>query len=376
MSQQALREGGRITRGDVFASWWRWLFFAHANYNWERYQGTGFAHAMIPIIKKLYSDPEDVKAALKRHLVFFNTEPDTGGVIHGMVIALEEQRAMGNTEIDDEAITNVKTGLMGPFAGLGDTLKQGTWFPIWQSIGISVAVAAGGNVSGILGPAIYLAAAVFYTLIFGWWVYYQGYVQGQALVARLLRTGLLEDMRLAAGVLGAVVLGALGAELVGVTTGINWTVISGTGDAAVTQTFSVQTGVFDQLFPKLLPLLLLLGSIWLLRRGLSAVTLVVYLFGVSLASVLVEAISRYVVSDAPNYSLFAFLSTRAGESLPQGLPTIIGFVVLIGGALFAGWRANNMGAAVRFVVGFLVVTVLFAVLSVGRTAPLQLFSHF
>lgn len=368
MSQQAIREGGRITRGDIFASWWRWLFFAHANYNWERYQGTGFAHAMIPIIKKLYNDPEEVKAALKRHLVFFNTEPDTGGVIHGMVIALEEQRAMGNTEIDDEAITNVKVGLMGPFAGLGDTLKQGTWFPIWQSIGISVAVAAGGAPSGILGPLIYFVAAVAYTLGFGWWVYYQGYVQGQALVTRLLRTGLLEDVRLAAGVVGAVVLGALGAQFVTVSTGLNWTTVAGTGENAVAEPFSVQTGLFDALFPKLLPLLLLLGCIWLLRRGTSAVTVVVYLFGVSLASVLVESVSRFVVND-PSNNVFAVFGA-------SGIPTIIGIVLLIVGALFAGSRANNMTGATRFVVGFLVVTVLFALLSVGRTEPLQLLSHF
>ena len=145
MSQQQATEKDPITRSDVFQSFLRWLFFSHANYNWERYQATGFAHAMTPIIKKLYKDPEDIKAALKRHLVFFNTEPDTGGLIHGMVIAMEEQRAIGAADIDDETINNVKIGLMGPFAGLGDVLKQGLWFPIWQSIGISVAIAAEGG---------------------------------------------------------------------------------------------------------------------------------------------------------------------------------------------------------------------------------------
>ncbi|MBI1801686.1 MAG: PTS system mannose/fructose/sorbose family transporter subunit IID, partial [Chloroflexi bacterium] len=173
---------GMLTRRDVFSSWWRWLFFSHANYNWERYQATGFAHAMSPIIAKLYKNPDDIKAALKRHLIFFNAEPDTGGVIHGMVIALEEQRAMGNTAIDDATINNVKMGLMGPFAGLGDTLKQGVWFPVWQSIGIGIALTANGAASGILGPLIYLIAVGFYTWGFGWWLYYQGYVQGQALV--------------------------------------------------------------------------------------------------------------------------------------------------------------------------------------------------
>ncbi|MGH2592061.1 MAG: PTS system mannose/fructose/sorbose family transporter subunit IID [Anaerolineae bacterium] len=360
MSQPEMRKG-MIARGDVFASWWRWLFFSHANYNWERYQGTGFAHAMTPIIKRLYKSPEDVKAALKRHLVFFNTEPDTGGVIHGMTIALEEQRAMGNTDIDDEAITNVKTGLMGPFAGLGDTLKQGIWFSVWQSIGIGLAL--GG--AGLLGPLVYLVAAVFYTWVFGWWVYYQGYVQGQALVTNLLRTGLLDEVRVGAAVLGAVVLGALGAQFVTVTTGINWAVVTGTGADAVTQTFSLQSELFDKLYPKLIPLATILLLVWLMRRGTSAVTAIVYLFGITLGSVLIESVSRYAVADQ---NAFAVLS--------QGLPTLIGIAVLIVGALWAGSRANAMNAAVRFIVGFLVVTVVFALLSVGRTEPLQLLSHF
>jgi PTS system mannose-specific IID component len=359
MSQQEPK--GMITRNDIFQSWLRWLFFAHANYNWERYQGTGFAHAMAPIIKKLYKTPEDIKAALKRHLVFFNTEPDTGGVIHGMTIALEEQRAMGNTAIDDETINNVKTGLMGPFAGLGDTLKQGIWFSVWQSIGIGLAL--GG--AGILGPIVYIIAASFYTLVFGWWVYYQGYVQGQALVMNLLRTGLLDDVRTGAGVLGAVVLGALGAQFVTVSTGINWTVVTGSGADAVTQTFGLQTQLFDALYPKLLPLATILLVVWLLRRGTSAVSVILYLFGITLASVLVESVSRYAVADQSAFAVFS-----------KGFPTLIGIVVLVVGALWAGSRAKNMSGAINFLIGFAVVLVLFAFLSVGRTEPLQLLSHF
>jgi PTS system mannose-specific IID component len=358
MSQQPDR---MITRNDIVQSWLRWLFFSHANYNWERYQGTGFAHAMTPIIRRLYKNPDDVKAALKRHLVFFNTEPDTGGVIHGMTIALEEQRAMGNTAIDDEAINNVKTGLMGPFAGLGDTLKQGIWFPVFQSIGISLAL--GG--AGLLGPLVYYVAAALYTFVFGWWVYYQGYLQGQALVTNLLRTGLLDDVRTAAGVLGATVLGALGAQFVTVSTGINWTVVSGSGADAVTQTFSLQTQLFDSLYPKLLPLALILFVVWLFRRGVSPATVIAYLFGITLASVLIESVSRYAVADQ---NAFAVLS--------RGFPTLIGIVVLIVGALWLGSRANNTNAAIRFIVGFLVVLVVFAFLSVGRVEPLQLLSHF
>jgi PTS system mannose-specific IID component len=369
MSQQPETMGkvdSVLTRGDIFSSFWRWLFFSHANYNWERYQGTGFAHAMAPIIAKLYKDPADIKAALKRHLVFFNTEPDTGGVIHGMTIALEEQRALGNADIDDDTIVSVKSGLMGPFAGLGDTLKQGTWFPVWQSIGIGIALAAGGAVSGLLGPIIYFLAAAAYTFAFGWWVYYQGYKQGQALVERLLQTGLLDDVRTGASVLGAAVLGALGAQFITVSTGINWVVVTGTGEAAVEQTFTLQGNILDQLYPQLIPLLLLLGIIWLLRRGVSIVDVILYMFGVTLAAVLVESVSTFAVNTGNVFGVFS----------ANGVPTLIGIVILVVASVYFGSRRDNTSAGLRFVVGFLVVAVVFAVLSPGRTAPLQLLSHF
>ncbi len=371
MSQQpadAPAEPKRIlTRGDVFASFWRWLFFSHANYNWERYQGTGFAHAMAPIIEKLYTTPDEVKAALKRHLVFFNTEPDTGGVIHGMTIALEEQRALGNVAIDDDTINSVKSGLMGPFAGLGDTLKQGTWFPVWQSIGIGVALAADGAASGILGPIIYFIAAAAYTWAFGWWVYYQGYLQGQGLVTSLLQTGLLDDVRTGAAVLGASVLGALGAQFITVSTGISWTVLTGTGDETVEQVFSLQSNVLDALYPQLVPLIVLLTIIWLLRRGISIIDVILYVFGVTLASALLESVWSFATRTSNAFGVFS----------GDGLPTLIGILVLIVGALFFGSRRGNTSAAVRFVVGFLVITVIAAFVGVfWPQITLQPLSHF
>ena len=114
-SDETAPAGRHLTRGDVLRSWITWSFFSHANYNYERLQGTGFAHAMTPIIRKLYTTPDEIRAALKRHLVFFNTEPNFGNVIHGAVIALEEQRANG-APIDDDAINSVPWASASPAA--------------------------------------------------------------------------------------------------------------------------------------------------------------------------------------------------------------------------------------------------------------------
>jgi len=59
----------------------------------------------------------DRAAALKRHLVFFNSEPQFGALVPAAVIAMEEQRAAG-AGIPDEAINGVKSGLMGPWLAL------------------------------------------------------------------------------------------------------------------------------------------------------------------------------------------------------------------------------------------------------------------
>jgi PTS system mannose-specific IID component len=156
--KRSYREETLLTLQDVKKSWLLWLFFSHGCYNWERMQGTGFAHSMTPIIEKLYTKKEDIVAALKRHLVFYNTQPDIGGVINGIVIAMEEERAMG-ADISDDAINAVKVGLMGPMAGVGDTIQQGIVIPILLAIGMNIAT--GGHLGtatrgNIIGPLFYL----------------------------------------------------------------------------------------------------------------------------------------------------------------------------------------------------------------------------
>ena len=254
-----------LTKGDVRRAFWLWTFFSHANYNYERLQGTAFAHMMTPIIRRLYTSEEEIRAALKRHLVFFNTEPNVGSVIHGAVIAMEEQRANGATDIDDEAINSVKTGLMGPLAGVGDTITQGTITPILLSIGIGLAEA--GN---ILGPILYFVLEVGIMTALTYFMFMQGYLRGREGVTSILRSGLLDRVVLGAGVLGNLVLGALTAQFVLLFIAPTITVDG--------NPFNIQD-IINRLMPGLLPLLFTLLTWWLLaRRNVSPITLlIVYL---------------------------------------------------------------------------------------------------
>ena len=256
----------RLTRGDLVRSWVLWTFFAHANYNYERLQGTGFAHAMTPIIKRLYTTEDDIRAALKRHLVFFNTEPNFGNVVHGTVIAMEEQRANG-AAIDDDAINSVKSGLMGPMAGSGDTLSQSTITPILLALGIGI---AGGNASGSvvptlsgvtgnpLGPIIYTVLVSIVIVAIGYTAWMQGYSRGRSFVTEVLRSGTIDRVLIGAGVLGNMVLGALAARFVVVN-------LAPTVTIAGAQ-MNLQAAVLDPLFPGALALGLVVMTWWLLQR--------------------------------------------------------------------------------------------------------------
>ena len=242
-----------LSKKDVVKSFWRWTFFSHANYNYERLAGTGFCHAMAPIIEKLYKDnPEEYKAAVQRHMEFYNTEPHFGGVINGMVIAMEEERANG-APISDEAINGIKTGLMGPFAGIGDTLWQGTLTPILLSIGISLA--SSGSLAGPLGYAVLMMGIM---LSIAYYVWMTGYKLGKEGLQRILESNLIKKVITGASALGAIVMGALTAGFVSVSTPLMIN-IQGAG-------MSVQTDILDKLFRGLLPLALTLGTLYLLKN--------------------------------------------------------------------------------------------------------------
>jgi len=309
----------RLTRGDLIRSWVLWTFFAHANYNYERLQGTGFAHAMTPIIRRLYTTPDEIRAALKRHLVFFNTEPNFGNVVHGTVIAMEEQRANG-APIDDDAINSVKSGLMGPMAGIGDTLSQSTITPILLALGIGI---AGGTASGSvvptltsatgnpLGAIIYIVLVSVVIVAVGYTAWMQGYARGKSFVTDILRSGAIDRVLVGAGVLGNMVLGALAAKFVVVN-------LAPTVTIAGAQ-LNLQAAIIDPLFPGALALGLVVVTWWLLRRISPLALLTIYLVFAILAAYPFFGPGQ---KDASDYSYGACTSSLLHQYSPCGPPPV------------------------------------------------------
>ena len=254
----------RVPRRVLWGAWWRWLFFLHASYNYERLQGLGFAHAMKPVIEYLYATVEERAAALRRHLVLFNSEPQVGALVPAVVIAMEEERASGES-ISDEAINSVKSGLMGPLAGVGDSLFQGLITPLLLSLGISLA-----QQGSLSGPILYSLAISVTIVVANRFFWMLGYRWGKRAVSRILSSGWLQAISDAASVVGMVVLGGLTASLVQ----FSFSASISVGRAVV----SLQEDVLDAILRGLNPLALTLLVWWMLARRISPMRVIGMLF--------------------------------------------------------------------------------------------------
>ena len=254
-----------LSKKDVLKAFWKWTFFSHSNYNYERLQASGILQSMSHVPEKLYPDnPEEQKKFMKRHMAFYNTEPHFGGIINGMVLDMEEEKASG-ADIDDEAINSVKTGLMGPMAGIGDTLWQGTLQPIALAIGVSIA--SGGNVLGALVFAVIMCAVMFPIAYF---MYMKGYTTGKSGVEAILSGGKMKQLIQAASIMGATVLGSLTANYVSATS--NMKIKVGASELAL------QTDVLDKLLKGGVPLALTLLTLYLLKnRQMKSTTVMIIL---------------------------------------------------------------------------------------------------
>ena len=159
----------KLTKGDRFNLFMR-TNLQQASFNYERMHALGMCFDMVPAIKRLYDTKEEQKEAMNTYTAFFNTEPQVGSIIVGITAGLEEAKANGNEDIDAEAINGIRAGLMGPLAGIGDSLVVGTLIPIL--LGIALGLSTGGSV---VGPIFYIVA---WNLIMAFgmkFLYFKGY---------------------------------------------------------------------------------------------------------------------------------------------------------------------------------------------------------
>ena len=234
----------KLSKQELKKLWWRYMWSYNSSASFERFHAMGIVYSLIPLFDKYYKKEEKFEA-MKRHTHFYNTEMQVGALIQGITVGLEEQKALGE-DVSGDVIRANKVGLMGPIAGIGDSILVGVIIPILLSIAISLS--AGGSV---IGPLFYIAAFLALVLLGSKYLFDKGYVLGVD-AAKIIVGEKATKIVNAIILLGVTIMGGMAASYVGLTTKISF----GSGE----ETRMLQD-ILDGIFPKLLPLLLVLG-VW------------------------------------------------------------------------------------------------------------------
>lgn len=243
-----------LARRDLRRIFWRSMLL-EANFNFETWQNTGFAFALLPVLKKFYSTKEAMGDALRRHLQLFNTSTYGCTLILGLTAAMEEQNRR-DPEFDAESINSVKLGLMGPLAGVFDSLFWGTLKVIAAGVGTSLALK--GN---ILGVVLFILLFNVPHLLLRYQLTFIGYKAGTHFLMQLSKNNVMDRLKDGAAILGLMVVGAMPATLMSIHTPLSF------GEGAGLQ------GVMDQIVPALLPLGLTFLTYYFVRRGVKTTVL-------------------------------------------------------------------------------------------------------
>jgi len=252
--------GTDLTKKDINIMAFRSLFL-QASFNYERMQGCGWLYGLLPSLKKIHTNKNDLSLSMRGHLGFFNTHPFLVTFVMGIILAMERSKQ------DPTSINNTKIAVGAPLGGIGDAMFWLTLLPICGGIGASLALE--GSIMGAIF-FIVLFNVVHFALRFG--LAHFAYKMGVNAIP-LIKAN-TKKVAHAASIVGLTVIGALVATYVRLATTAEITA----GEAVV----KVQADVIDKLMPAFFPLIYTLLMYTLVKRGWSPLKLIVLtmVFGV------------------------------------------------------------------------------------------------
>lgn len=231
--------------------YWR-SFTEFASVTPTKLGGSGVTYAMLPFIEKYYKTDEEKKEAMMRHNSYFNTTIATYPFVLGIAASMEKENSE-QADFDSESISAIKTSLMGPLAGLGDSIFWGVLRVI--AAGIAVSLAQQGNP---LAPIIFLLIFNIPTQLTRWYAGKLGYTLGSTYISDLYNSGLMGVLTKAASIIGITMVGAMAASMVKFD--IKWNmVMDGT-------TVMKSQEMLDSIFIGILPLIFTLLCFWLISK--------------------------------------------------------------------------------------------------------------
>ena len=243
-----------LTKKDCVKGACRWSLMAVTTFNYDTQLAPAVAFAIGPLLRKIYPDDDEYVEALNNHFRYFNTHPWVANLVLGATLALEDKEGISAAD----AVQNIKVSLMGPLAGIGDTL---IWTLLPTILGsIAGYMALEGNP---VGTILWLLTNVFFIAVRTqlMWV---GYREGTKLITKF--GGKIAQITDAASVLGLTVVGALAATVVTAKTPLTF------------QMGEVNMALAD-LLDKILPSMISVLTVWALykligRKGMKVTTII------------------------------------------------------------------------------------------------------
>ncbi|GAA6426785.1 PTS system mannose/fructose/sorbose family transporter subunit IID [Dielma fastidiosa] len=240
-------------------------------------QSKCYAMCMKPGLDIWYKEnPDEKRKAFFRHAnEFFNTNSTLFPLVTGISLAMEKKKALDGG-VSDELITSVKTSLMGPTAGIGDSIINNCFRTIIAGIAIGF-----GNQGSLLGPLIFLFGFGGVLMIAKWFILKAGYQGGMSLIDKAFEQGIVPLISKCATIVGAIMIGALCA------TNVKVKIVSApmiNGAEVVVQ------NIFDSIAPGLLSILLFA---WVFRRLQKGMNPTLMIFVLILGSILLAAIGIF-----------------------------------------------------------------------------------
>lgn len=249
----------QVTQKDLHKAWFRWWWANEIPHTFDRYIAPSLLFGLMPVLRRVYKNEEDLREAYRRHLVFFNTQAIWGGgTITGIVASLEENRAKNLAEtgedggLNEEMIQNTKVGLMGALAGIGDAIDSGTVQYIF--IAIALPWAQSGSAMGALFPWI---GFTLVTYLYGLYFTKMGYRLGRQAAAELL-TGRIQMFVNGLSILGLFMMGIIAGSYIKVNTPLKFE-LSG-------KMFVLQD-VVNSIVPGLIPLAIVFGVYFYFQKN-------------------------------------------------------------------------------------------------------------
>lgn len=191
-----------LTKKDCVKGAIRWSLMAVTTFNYDTQLAPAVVFGIGPLLRKIYPDDDEYVEALNNHFKYFNTHPWVANLVFGATLALEDREGISACD----AVQNIKVSLMGPLAGIGDTL---IWTLLPTILGsIAGYMALEGNPVGVI---LWLLTNLFFIAVRTqlMWI---GYKEGTKLITKFgNRIAQITD---AASVLGLTVVGALAATVV------------------------------------------------------------------------------------------------------------------------------------------------------------------